>query len=154
MEWVAKMSSKNIIRMLKLKKKTSLIPEKVTAIYIYGSSLTGRLREESDIDVAILPAHESTGEERLGLIAKIEGIVGQLLSKAGVSREVSVADLRGKFIPLTLQYKIVTEGMLIYERDVIERAEFENAIKREYFDFVPYLHFLREKKYGHLHSKA
>jgi predicted nucleotidyltransferase len=154
LEWIGKLNSKNIIRTLKIKKKTSLIPEKVTAIYIYGSSLTGRLREESDIDVAILPAHGSTGEEILILISKIESIVGQLLNKAGVSREVSVADLRGKFIPLTFQYKIVTEGMLIYERDMIERAEFENAVKREYFDFVPYLQFIREKKYGHLRSKA
>jgi len=98
--------------------------------------------------------HNTTGEERLILIAKIEGIVSKILKQKGIFREVSVADLRGRFIPITLQYKIVTEGMLLYEKDAIERYEFENAVKREYFDFMPYLEYLREKKYGYLRSKV
>ena len=81
-------------------------------------------------------------------------MVSKILKEKGIFRQVSTADLRGRFIPITLQYKIVNEGILLYERDAVERSEFENAVKREYFDFTPYLEYLREKKYGHLRSKV
>jgi predicted nucleotidyltransferase len=143
-----------LLQKLKSKNLGPSIPEGIVAIYPYGSSISERLREESDIDIAILPLHNTTGEERLVLIAKIEGIVSKILKDKGISRPVSIADLRGRFIPVTLQYKIVTEGILLYERDAVEKSEFENAVKREYFDFIPYLEYLREKKYGHLRSKV
>ena len=144
----------DLLQKSKSKNLAASIPEKIAAVYLYGSSISGRLREESDIDIAILPLHDTTGEERLVLIAKIEAIVSTILKEEGISKEVSIADLRGRFIPITLQYKIVTEGMLLYERDRAERSEFENAVKREYFDFNPYLEYLREKKYGHIRPKA
>ena len=144
----------DLVQKLKSKNLAAFMPEGITAIYLYGSSISGRLREESDIDIAILPLHDTTGEERLVLIAKIEAIVSKILKENGISREVSIADLRGRFIPITLQYRIVTEGILLYERDRVERFEFENAVKREYFDFIPYLEYLREKKYGHIHPKV
>lgn len=130
------------------------IPEGIGAIYLYGSTITGRLREESDIDIAILPLHSIADEEKLVLIAKIEGLVSKMLKEKSILREVSIVDLRGRFIPLTLQYKIVTEGILLYERNTVERVEFENALKRDYFDFIPYLEYLRERKYGNLRSKV
>ena len=65
-------------------------------------------------------------------------------------REISILDLRGKFVPLTLQYKVITEGILLYEKDTWERIEFENTVKGEYFDFRPFLQHLRKKKYGHI----
>jgi predicted nucleotidyltransferase len=148
------MEIKDLLRKLKSQKLAPSIPEEIVAIYLYGSSITERVREESDIDIAILPLHNTTGEERLILIAKIEGIVSKTLKQKGIFREVSIADLRGRFIPITLQYTIVTEGILLYERDAIERSEFENAVKREFFDFIPYLEYLREKKYGYLRSKV
>jgi len=144
----------DLLQKSKSKNLAASIPEKIAAIYLYGSSISGRLREESDIDIAILPLHDTTGEERLVLIAKIEAIVSKILKENGISREVSIADLRGRFIPITLQYKIVTEGILLYQRDAVERSEFENAVKREYFDFIPYLEYLREKIYGHIRPKV
>jgi predicted nucleotidyltransferase len=135
-------------------KLTLSIPEGIVAIYLYGSTITGKLRAESDIDIAILPLHNIADEEKLVLIAKIEGVFTKMLKGKGILREVSIVDLRGRFIPLTLQYKILTEGILLYERNAIERVEFENALKREYFDFIPYLEYLRERKYGNLRSKV
>jgi len=84
----------------------------------------------------------------------VEDITVNLLRKKGIQREISVVDLRGKFIALTLQHKIIAKGILLYEKDPMERVEFENAIKRDYFDFMPYLNSLRAKKYGHLHSEV
>ncbi len=141
----------NILHKFKSKDLASSMPEELIALYLYGSSVKGVLREESDIDIAIFPSHRAKEDERLILIAKAESIFDKLLRENGVWREISILDLRGKFVPLPLQYKIITEGILFYEKDPIERLEFENAVKREYFDFLPYLGFLRKKKYGHIH---
>ena len=124
----------DLVQNFKAEKLAFSIPEEIVAIYLYGSVITGRLREESDIDIAILPLHDTTGVERLVLIAKMESIVSKILKEKSILREISIADLRGRFIPITLQYKIVTEGTLLYEKDAIERSEFENAVKREFFD--------------------
>jgi predicted nucleotidyltransferase len=136
------------------KVKSMDIPEGVVAIYLFGSSVNGKMRDESDIDIAFLPSFKTTLDERLILISKVEGTVAKLLSEKGIRREISVVDLRGKFIALTLQRKIIAEGILLYEKDIMERVEFENTIKREYYDFAPYLNLLRARKYGHLHSKV
>jgi predicted nucleotidyltransferase len=139
---------------LKSKINPSSIPKEIIALYLYGSAIAGRLRKESDIDIAILISHNTTTEAKIGLMAIIESIFSKLLRRGNGLREISIVDLRGKFIPVTLQYKIITNGVLLYEKDAIERFEFENSVKSEYFDFVPYLRFLRKKKYGNIHSKA
>jgi predicted nucleotidyltransferase len=127
-----------IIRKVRLENSSPPIPKEIIALYLYGSLTTGKLREESDIDVAFLPSHKTSEKERLILIAQVEGIIEKLFREAGALREVSVLDLRGKYVSLFLQYKVITEGILIYEKNILERLEFENAVKGEYFDFVPY----------------
>ncbi|MDO8957051.1 MAG: nucleotidyltransferase domain-containing protein, partial [Deltaproteobacteria bacterium] len=100
------MDLKMIINELELKDISSVVAEELTALYLYGSSVKGRLREESDVDIAILPSHKIDEEERLILIAKVEGVIDKLLREKGTRREISILDLRGKFVPLTLQYKV------------------------------------------------
>lgn len=125
--------------LINLRKKKTSLPEKLIAIYLYGSSLSGRLRVESDIDIAILPSYQTTEEQRLMLISQVEDVVSKLLKEKGIQREISIVNLRDKFLSLSLKYKIVTEGLLLYEKDAIERLEFENYVKGEYFDFAHYL---------------
>jgi len=36
----------------------------------------------------------------------------------------------------------------------LERIEFENTVKGEYFDFKSFLQHLRKKKYGHIHQEV
>ena len=42
---------------------------------------------------------------------------------------------------------------MIYQSAPSERIYFEHVIKREYFDFIPYVLFLRKTKYGDLYKK-
>jgi predicted nucleotidyltransferase len=149
----ARMQLDEIIRKVRSENISPPIAKEIIALYLYGSLATGKLREESDIDVAFLPSHKTTQEERLILIAKVEGMIEKLFREAGALREVSVLDLRGKYVSLSLQYKVITEGILIYEKNALERLEFENAVKREYFDFVPYLRSLKKRKHGYLQQK-
>jgi len=139
--------------LIKLKEMDTSMPEELIAIYLYGSSITGRLRVESDIDIAILPSYKTTEDERLIMISQVESLIAKLLKERGTQREISIVNLRDKLLSLTLQHKIVTEGLLLYEKESMERIEFENAVKREYFDFAPYLARLRKRKYGDLHAE-
>ncbi|MCK5505716.1 MAG: nucleotidyltransferase domain-containing protein [Thermodesulfovibrionia bacterium] len=126
----------------------------LTAVYLYGSAISGRLRKDSDIDIGILPFHNTTTDERLELISKVEGVVTGILKKNNLQKDVSVLDLRGKYVSLALLYKTITEGMLLYENNKGERLEFENALKGEYFDFVPFLESLRKKRYGDIFQEV
>jgi len=64
-----------------LKVKSMDIPEGIVAIYLYGSSVNGKMRAESDIDIAFLPSYKTTVDERLILISKLESIVAKLLGE-------------------------------------------------------------------------
>lgn len=130
------------------------VPKGVVAIYLYGSSLKGRLMVESDIDIAILPTYKTTEDERLILISKVESIIAKLLREIDIRREVSIVNLRNKFLALSLQYEIITHGLLLFEKDKVERIEFESTIIGEYFDFIPYINLLRKRKYGDLREEV
>lgn len=131
-----------------------LIPEGIVAIYLYGSAMKGKVREDSDIDLAILPSFDIESERRLELISKVEGAVASILGECRMKNEISIVDMRGRYTSLMLQYKIVTEGICIYESDPVQKIEFENYIKGEYFDFQHYIIFLRRKKYGDILQKV
>ncbi|MEK6682369.1 MAG: nucleotidyltransferase domain-containing protein, partial [Nitrospirota bacterium] len=47
------MKQQDIINILKLQIKQASMPSGIEAIYLYGSALKGRLRKDSDIDIAI-----------------------------------------------------------------------------------------------------
>lgn len=129
------------------------LPEGIVAMYLYGSAVRGRLRFDSDIDIAILSSPEMDEEEILEAMSKIEALVGSLLRRHKIMNEVSVMSLRDKYIPFQLLYAVITRGILLSENSQPERMEFENAVKREYFDFAPYLEALR-KKNGNIFQKA
>lgn len=144
----------DIVNVLITKINQYPIPDGIVAIYIYGSAIKGKLREDSDIDLAILPSYDIEVTRRLEMISKIEGIFTSILSELYKKFEISVVDMRGRYTSLMLQYKIVTEGIRIYESDPVQRIEFENSLKGEYFDFQHYISFLRRKKYGGILQKV
>jgi predicted nucleotidyltransferase len=148
------MKQLDIINILRSQIKHVSMPLRIEAIYLYGSAIKGRLREDSDIDIAILTSYDAEGSERLELISKAEAIFTSPLKKLGIQQEISVFDLRDKYASVQLQYKVITEGIALYTKDVSERLEFENAVKREYFDFEPYLSSLRKRKYGDILQKV
>jgi predicted nucleotidyltransferase len=145
---------KKVINALKTKLSDITIPAGIEAIYLYGSIVKNKVRADSDIDVAMLPSHKIDDFGRLELISKIQSIFTSLFLKAGFKQEVSVLDLRGKYTSLQLLYNVITEGLLAFERDTVQRLEFENAVKREYFDFEPFLRLLRKEKHGTLFQKV
>jgi predicted nucleotidyltransferase len=51
----------------------------LAAVYLLGSAITGKLRDDSDIDLALLPADDTmpTLQERLELAARLELALGR-----------------------------------------------------------------------------
>jgi len=129
------MGFRSISSLLEEKLDKGRLPEGIIALYLYGSVRQGRLRQDSDVDVAMLPSPVLTDSEKLQLIAQVEALFASALRDIGLPREVSVLEMRGKYVPLELLHQVISQGTLIYERDASERLEFENALQGEYFDF-------------------
>lgn len=138
--------------LLQLKSGLEDIPSDVIALYLYGSILKDRLREDSDLDIAMLADHSIAPEERLRLIAEIEAIFGKLFRFMGFNQDISILDMRAPYVSIELLYSVITKGVCIYERSHDERLEYEATVKTEYFDFMPFIRELRKKRYG-IHYK-
>lgn len=141
-------NSKKIIDKVKAELVYYEIPEEVVAIYIYGSILRGNLRFESDIDVAFLPSYKIDDMKALELISEIESIFTKIFKKQGIINEVSVLNMRGKFVSIELLFNIIRTGVCIYEKSKDEHLEFKNFVMAEYLDFKPFLEKLRAQRHG------
>ena len=103
--------------------------EAIIAAYLFGSAATGRMREKSDIDVAVLVSREH--EESfpfLEFAASLEGACNRpvdlvLLNRAGE----------------LLKYQVRRHGRLIFETDSRKRKQFEVLSRKLFEDFL-YLH--------------
>ncbi len=95
----------------------------IAALYVFGSTATGRDRRGSDIDVAILSKKTVSGWERI----RLETALSNLLH-----RDVDLV-IFGQASPL-LQHQILKYGILVYENDAAERVRQEVLARAEYLD--------------------
>ena len=110
----------------------------VAAAYLLGSAVAGRLRKDSDLDIALLPARglSITPEERLALAVDLEDIAGRMVD-VGI---LSTANL-------VYAKEVVANGRLIFERDPALRARFAALVFSMYAD-------LQENRREVLHAYA
>jgi len=89
---------------------------RVAAAYLLGSAAEGRLRSDSDVDIAVLPVTPDGLPllDRLHLAAELGSIVG---------REVDLGVLTTR--NLVYAKEAVTRGRLIFDRDHPVTARFE-----------------------------
>lgn len=123
------------------------VPEDIVAIYLYGSILRGKLRVDSDIDIAFLPHFKVDEFRALELISLIESIFTKIFKKIGFLHQISVLNMRGKYVSIELLFNIIRNGVCLYEKSKDEHFEFKNFVMREYLDFKVFLDELREKRY-------
>jgi len=115
------------------------VPE-VAAAYAYGSRVAGRPMPGSDLDIALVLAAGVRGDDPL-LAERVAGRVASEL-QASVEIDAHIAD----DLPLPVQGRVVTQGVLVFERDPVRRVDFETSTRRLYFDFLPFLE--RDAKIG------
>jgi len=87
----------------------------VDAAYLLGSAVTGRLRPDSDIDIAILPRRDSAFSlmDRLTISAELGGMFGRTVD-LGVLTHAN----------LVYAKEAVAHGRLIFDRDHGTTARF------------------------------
>lgn len=103
----------------------------VQCAYAFGSRISGRPRPGSDLDIALVLTPEAMASDPL---------TPELLAnrfEEALDRGIEIDVRAARSLPLTLQGRIVTEGVRIYEGDPVARVEFETDVRRRYFDFLP-----------------
>ena len=95
----------------------------IAAVYIFGSTATGRDRRGSDIDMAIIAKKEIARRERLSLEVDLS---------RRLRRDVDLV-VFGQAAPL-LQHQIMKYGRLVCENDPAERVRQEVLARAEYLD--------------------
>jgi uncharacterized protein len=111
----------------------------IAAAYLFGSSVKGKTKKSSDIDVALLLNEKKiSGFSILDFITAMEKNIGR---KADVVI-LNTADE-------VLKYEVRRQGKLIFERSVEYRKQFEVKSRKSFEDFL-YLHkrYIKSVLYG------
>jgi predicted nucleotidyltransferase len=108
------------------------IPE-IAAVYLYGSQVSGNALPISDIDLAIVLSMDVIPDDPL-LAERVAVRVAEQL-ETSLEVDAHVVDR----LPLAVLGRVVTTGILLFERDPSRRVEFETSTRRLYFDFLPFL---------------
>lgn len=105
----------------------------VEAVYMFGSAARGRMREDSDLDLAVVPRTGACRERRLEMLAD--------LVRAGFD-DVDLVFLDTD--DLVLKYEAVRQNRVVYQTEGFSRGEMYSHAVRRYLDFQPYLNVQRK----------
>ena len=113
----------------------------VIVAYLFGSAARGRLRPDSDVDVAVLSADcPRSGSSGLTLASMRYGLQADLQEAA--HRPVDLVILNQASPDLI--HRILRDSVLLVERDRSARIRFEVGARNDYFDVVPFLNRYRQ----------
>jgi len=115
----------------KLKAIVQRYPQ-ITAAYLYGTAARGKLRPNSDVDVALLVAEPYSTEESNALETKVICDI-----EAVFHRDADVKVLN-QIEHLPLLHEIFATGILLVDHDPVERRNFVVKKNQEYLDFLPH----------------
>ena len=102
--------------------------ESIVFAYVFGSYVSGKLRNDSDIDIAIYLSDEMPTDEYLDLKMKLTTVF---------KREVDLIILNSA-TPL-LKFEICKKHIRLFTRDEIEESNFKVKTLFEYNDVKRYL---------------
>ncbi len=105
----------------------------VLAVYLFGSAAAGRMRPDSDIDLAVVPRTPALRRRKLDLLAD--------LVKAGFCN-VDLVFLDTDDV--VLKHEAVRLNRVVYQTDDFDRGEMFARVLGEYQDFLPHLKVQRE----------
>jgi predicted nucleotidyltransferase len=105
----------------------------IQAVYLFGSSASGRTNAESDLDLAVLADDTSLRGRKLDILAELAG------------KGFCNVDL--VFLPaddIVLQHEAVRLNRIVYQRPDFDGSSVFSFFVRRYLDFLPYLKVQRE----------
>lgn len=116
---------------------SSVDDDPVVAVYLYGSVSRGRVTGLSDLDLAVLFNEGVSEDRRWRELPRLGSAVARSLSTGEKDApEVDVHDLAS--MPIAVQGRVLTDGVVILSTDEIRRVRFEDRTRRRYFDFLPF----------------
>lgn len=118
-------------------KLSTILPdiEGVCLVYLFGSQVDGILGPMSDYDLAVLVDHAA--DQRC-----VQACLAHELARILQTDRVDVVLLNRASIELA--YVVITQGKMLYERDVATRVEYEATVLSRYGDFLPLLRAQRD----------
>ncbi|MBU4339046.1 nucleotidyltransferase domain-containing protein [Patescibacteria group bacterium] len=117
------------LKNIKLNKKI-LKKNKVGLVIIFGSRVSGRAHTGSDIDIGIVFEDEKI---KVKNPVEVYGDLYGVFSKAFKAANPDIVYLREA--PLSLQFKAIDEGKVIYETSAKFFADYKEEVMIKYFDF-------------------
>lgn len=112
---------------------------KIELAYALGSSASGRAREDSDFDLAIVVEDKSQVDY---------SYVYSLMSHLSFPKDLDLSVVDKTSSPIFL-FQITTTGRCIYQRSQLVRISFESFVARNYYDSA----HLRKIYYSYLKNK-
>jgi hypothetical protein len=103
----------------------------IQAAYLFGSVVSGRMRTDSDIDLAVLLSERVPSSSMLDYRLKLMADAGGVLRR----RNVDVVILN-QATPL-LAHRVLSKGKLIFERSARARVRFQVKTASLYNDLLP-----------------
>lgn len=122
---------------LKIKLKNALKNQPVKLAYLYGSQVSGKTHQKSDVDVAVVLAPASVITEY------------ELGNKLEAALENSKVDVRiiDFDSPAVFLRNILKDGQVILAKDDSERVKFEVYAMKKYYDSEHLRQFMTAKMY-------
>ena len=105
----------------------------IQAAYIFGSVAQGRARPDSDIDIAVLLGRRLPDARRLRHRLTLAGELGAALGRD----DVQVVILNDA--PPLLAHRVLSLGVLVFERSKVARVRVHVRTASRYADIVPTL---------------
>lgn len=124
--------------------------DRIVAVYIFGSSLSGACKKTSDVDLAFLmdePHYDSDPVKAVSPAYMIAVRIGISLAK---KTDVTILNNAS----FEIAYEVITTGRCVYEIDQDRRMEYECKIRGLYFDFIPFIDELRSKNLERLLNRT
>lgn len=108
----------------------------VRLVYIFGSAAAERGRPESDLDIGVLLREDAAPSEPQAEAA-LEQLRAPLARAAGVAPDrLDLVCLN--FLPVSVAFRVVRDGVRVYEADPCEHARYAGRVASEYQDFRYY----------------
>lgn len=102
----------------------------VETVIVFGSEVTGYKHPKSDIDIGVVFSNNS---DRIKYPIMVYGDLREEFVKQFKSEDIDIVYL--KDTPLSLQYRAVTDGIVLYQKDIQSFANYKEDILKKYFDF-------------------
>ncbi|MBT4937167.1 nucleotidyltransferase domain-containing protein [Candidatus Peregrinibacteria bacterium] len=129
---------------------------KVEFVYLFGSQIRGDNKEESDFDFAIYFSEVLNKKQRFLEESKLQSDLEKVLSKNGNLAHVDIINISNTYNEFLI-YDIVTQGKIIYEKNIDFRITTMLPYIMKSKDFMERRHgniIRKVQKYGENHIFA